>query len=255
MPTPDTHRLPDDPAQLALFLDVDGTLLPLATTPDAVTADEATKRLLERLERMLNGALALVSGRSITNLDELFAPQRFAAAGQHGAEWRGSSGNVQQVRAHLEELEELRTRLQKLAAQDPRLLLEDKGLSIALHYRRVPERAAELAASLETAVAGYAALSLQRGKYVLEIRPAGCSKDVAIRRLLNTPEFAGRTPLFAGDDATDENGFRLVNALGGVSIKVGAGASNAGYRLENPGELRAWLAALAQPTVQVSILP
>ncbi|MGH8279050.1 MAG: trehalose-phosphatase [Gammaproteobacteria bacterium] len=254
MPASAPQNLPDDPAQLALFLDVDGTLLPLAATPADVRVEPSTTALLTRLNKLLGGTLALVSGRTIANLDELFAPQRFIAAGQHGAEWRDGAGHTQQLRAHLEELEELRARLQRLAAQDPRLLVEDKGLSLALHYRRVPERAEELAGSLQAAVAGYPALSLQRGKYVLEIRPASCGKDTAIRYLLGTPEFAGRTPIFAGDDATDENAFRLVNTLGGLSIKVGAGASNARYRLADPTALRVWLAELAQPSVQITVL-
>lgn len=253
MPEPALHNLSDDPAHLALFLDVDGTLLPLAATPAEVSADAQTSALLKHLDVLLDGALALVSGRSLAEIDRLFAPNHFAAAGQHGAEWRSTNGTVGQHTAHLEELEELRPRLRALAAADPRLLLEDKGLSLALHYRGAPARAGELTATLEAALNGYPALALQRGKYVLEIRATGCGKDTAIRRLLDSDVFAGRVPIFAGDDATDENGFRFINALGGVSIKVGAGASNAVYRLDDPAELFHWLSLLAEPTVQVTV--
>lgn len=255
MPQPAPQSLPDDSAELAVFLDVDGTLLPIAARPADVAPDPQVGALLQRLSNMLGGAVALVSGRSISALDRLFAPYHFAAAGQHGAEWRGNSGTLQQMSAHFEELEELRVRMRVLAAQDPRLLLEDKGLSVALHYRAAPGRAQELEFALQAAVEDFPALALQRGKCVLEIRPAGCGKDVAIRRLLSLPAFAGRTPLFAGDDATDEDGFRLVNALGGISIKIGTGASNAHYRLDGPAELRDWLTALAKPRVHVTVLP
>lgn len=255
MPQPVLQSLPDDPAHLALFLDVDGTLLPLAPTPAEVCADAETGTLLKRLDILLDGALALVSGRTLAEIDRLFAPNHFTAAGQHGAEWRSASGTAGQHTAHLEELEELRPRLRALAAADPRLLLEDKGLGLALHYRGAPARAGELAATLEAALHGYPSLALQHGKYVLEIRAAGCGKDTAIRRLLDSDVFAGRVPIFAGDDATDENGFRFINALGGVSIKVGAGASNAAYRLDDPAELLHWLSLLAEPTVQVTVLP
>ena len=241
----DSQILPDDPTHLALFLDVDGTLLPLAATPADVRADAKTGALLERLRGILGGALALVSGRPIVEIDRLFAPHHFAAAGQHGAEWRNAADATGKHSAHLGELDELRRQVVALATDDTRLLIEDKGLTLALHFRRAPERAQELAAALTAAIAAHPALAIQHGKYVLEVRPAGCGKDTAIRRMLATMPFAGRVPLFAGDDTTDENGFRYVNALGGFSIKVGAGASNARYRLADPGAMHAWLAALA----------
>ena len=237
--------LPDDATHLALFLDVDGTLLPLAETPAEVRADANTGTLLERLRGLLGGALALVSGRSLGEIDRLFASHHFAAAGQHGAEWRDATGATGKYTAHLEELDELRPQVLVLATDDARLLVEDKGLTLAVHFRRAPERAQELSAALAATIGAHPALTLQRGKYVLEVRPAGCGKDTAIRRMLNTPPFAGRLPVFAGDDTTDESGFRFINALGGLSIKVGAGASNARYRLADPGEIHAWLASLA----------
>lgn len=244
----DPQALPDDPTHLALFLDVDGTLLSLAATPAEVHADPHTAALLERLRGPLGGALALVSGRPLADIDRLFAPHRFIAAGQHGVEWRDAAGAAGRYSGHLDELEALRREMLALAAADPRLLLEDKQLTLALHYRRAPERARGLSAALETALAAHPGLALQHGKYVLEVRPAGCGKDTAIRRLLTTPPFAGRVPLFAGDDATDENGFRIINELGGFSIKVGDGASDARYRLADPAAMRNWLALLATAT-------
>ncbi|HKV97384.1 MAG TPA: trehalose-phosphatase [Gammaproteobacteria bacterium] len=252
MPTfPQT--LPDDPTHLALFLDVDGTLLPLAETPADVHPDANVGALLERLRGVLGGALALVSGRPLGEIDRLFAPQHFAAAGQHGAEWRDAAGTTGKYNAHLEELDDVRPQVLELAAGDARLLLEDKGLTLAVHFRRAPERARDLSAALAAALAVHPALTLQHGKCVLEVRPAGCGKDTAIRRMLDAPPFAGRLPLFAGDDATDEDGFRFINALGGCSIKVGAGASNACYRLADPHAMRAWLAALAHTPVSEAI--
>lgn len=248
------QTLPDDPTHLALFLDVDGTLLPLAETPADVHPDANVGALLERLHGVLGGALALVSGRPLGEIDRLFAPQHFAAAGQHGAEWRDAAGTTGKYNAHLEELDDVRHQVMALATNDARLLIEDKGLTLAVHFRHAPERAHELSALLATALAAHPMLTLQHGKYVLEIRPAGCGKDTAIRRMLNTPPFAGRVPLFAGDDATDEDGFRFINALGGFSIKVGAGASNARYRLADPGEMHAWLAALAHTSVSEAVI-
>lgn len=245
--------LPDDATHLALFLDVDGTLLPLAETPADVRADANTGRLLEHLRRLHGRALALVSGRPLGEIDRLFAPHHFAAAGQHGAEWRDAAGASGKYTAHLAELADLRRQVLRIAASDARLLMEDKGLTLALHFRRAPERGPELSTVLATALAAYPALALQHGKCVLEVRPAGCGKDTAIRRMLNTKPFAGRRPLFAGDDVTDENAFRFINALGGFSIKVGAGASNAHYRLADPSAVRTWLAALAHVSLSEAI--
>lgn len=247
------QSLPDDPTHLALFLDVDGTLLPLAAVPADVHADANTGALLERLRALLDGALALVSGRPLEEMDRLFAPHIFAAAGQHGAEWRDAAGATGRHSVHLEELNDLRPQVLELAAGDARLLLEDKGLTLAVHFRRAPERARDLEAALAAALAVHPTLTLQRGKCVLEVRPAGCGKDTAIRRMLDAPPFAGRLPLFAGDDATDEDGFRFINALGGCSIKVGDGASNARYRLADPHAMCAWLAALAHTPASQAI--
>ncbi|HKS94144.1 MAG TPA: trehalose-phosphatase, partial [Gammaproteobacteria bacterium] len=160
-----------------------------------------------------------------------------------------AAGATGKYTAHLAELADLRRQVLRIAASDARLLMEDKGLTLALHFRRAPERGPELSTLLATALAAFPALALQHGKCVLEVRPAGCGKDTAIRRMLDKKPFAGRRPLFAGDDVTDENAFRFINALGGFSIKVGAGASNAHYRLAGPGEMQAWLAALAHAPV------
>lgn len=250
-----SQNLPDNPAGLALFLDVDGTLLPIAATPDAVTVDPATTELLVRLHAAFGDALALISGRSLPELDRLFAPQRFAAAGQHGAEWRDAGGRRRQADAHRRELLQLQPQLRALAAADHRLLIEDKALSLALHYRQAPERAQELAAALETALRGYPALMLQRGKCVLEVRAQKSDKSTAIRRLLENAPFAGRRPVFVGDDLTDEAGFKLVNALGGYSIKVGPEPSAASLRLANQEATLAWLGTLTRALQANAVVP
>ena len=229
----------------AFFLDIDGTLLDIAETPDAAEATRREKTLVRRLHEAAGGALALVSGRSLAAIDELFAPLKLAAAGQHGAERRNALGLVT---SHAPELDlgPARQRLAQAIFDKPGLLLEDKGLSLALHYRRAPDLAGFVHQTMEALLADLdAEYTLQQGKSVLELKPAGKDKGIAVLEFMAEAPFAGRIPAFVGDDATDEYGFATVNELQGYSIKVGAGDTRARWRLDNVKAVQQWLRSIS----------
>jgi len=231
----------------ALFLDIDGTLLDLAAHPAAVTVDPELAHLLGALYHLTAGAIALISGRMVANADLLFAPLRFCVAGQHGAERRDFAGRMHLHTPPLHELARAARRLRKLAAEHPGLVLEEKGMNIALHFRGAPSLEAELATFLAQMVSELGPdFELQAGKMVLEIKPTGKDKGTAIEEFMQEHPFRGRTPIFIGDDLTDEYGFALVNRLGGHSIKVGPGASVARWRLADAAAVRDWLDRLAK---------
>jgi trehalose 6-phosphate phosphatase len=238
----------------ALFLDFDGTLVEIAERPDAVVVDPALPALLQTLSGRLDGALAVVSGRAIAVLDGFLHPARPAAAGLHGLE-RRIGGSV--ISCRPEDHPRLRDAVERLKRDAPaRLLVEDKGCSVALHWREAPDLA-DTAAGLIAGIAsglgeGY---RVQEGKAVLEILPADAGKGGAIRAFLREPPFAGRTPIFAGDDRTDEDGFHAVEAAGGIAIKVGPGPSAASRRLADPASLRRWLAGWADGRADPASLP
>lgn len=228
---------------LALFLDVDGTLLEIAATPEAVRVPAALRNTLDLAATREQGALALISGRSLAALDQLFTPSVFPAAGQHGIERRDAHGRRWQATADDSTLQRAREVLQALVMQHPALLLEDKGSTLALHYRTAPALADRVTAEM-TALHRQLAphLQLKPGKYVLELLPAGHSKRTAIEAFMGETPFAGRTPVFVGDDLTDEDGFAAVNALGGYSIRVGEdGETVARYRFGNVAAVIGWL--------------
>jgi len=239
-----TDRRPEPPAldRAALFFDLDGTLAPLARTPGAVRVPQAVKGELERARAGTGGAVAILSGRPIADIDGLLAPVRLAAAGQHGAEWRGPDGTVHRLAIDAARLDEMAAALQALAGLDPGLLLERKGMALAVHYRNAPGRAGQVLQAMQGLLRPDDDFALQPGKMVVEIKPRQASKGAALRRLMAEPAFAGRVPLFAGDDLTDEAGFEAVHALGGVSVKIGPGPTLARYRLASPQALARWLA-------------
>lgn len=237
---------------LALFLDVDGTLLEIAETPGAVIVSESLKTLLGELSVRLDGALALVSGRSVQSLDALFAPLRFTAAGVHGCERRETTGCIMRPKIDAVKFASARDELAVWVRQHPGSLLEDKGYALALHYRRAPELETSAQARVVSMLSRMGGdYELQRGKAVFEIRPAGFSKGKAIQTFMQEPPFAGRLPVFIGDDVTDEDGFAIVNALGGLSIRVGQVATSvataAKYHLADVNEVIAWLRSLPLP--------
>lgn len=224
------------PERDALFLDVDGTLLQIAQHPDAVSVSGDLRAALEALTPLFGGALALVSGRSIDNLDNLFAPLRLPCAGIHGLERRSADGSVHREHAAAL-LTPLRGPLASFVSRNPGLLLEDKGQSLALHFRNAPGCAEEAEALLTRLLAeGGAPLELKSGKMVLEVKPGSADKGTAIAAFMQEPPFAGRRPVFIGDDVTDEDGFAFVNAAGGLSVRVGRPAEATAARHRLPDE-------------------
>jgi trehalose 6-phosphate phosphatase len=228
----------------AFFLDLDGTLVDIAETPEAVDPGEAEIALLQRIQKASGGALAMISGRSLKRIDELFSPLVLAAAGQHGAERRDAQGKRHRHRFPVSALRPAAGGIRSFAARHQGLVFEDKGASVALHYRLAPQlAAAALRAVREAAEPLGDAVEVQGGKMVVELKPAGCDKGRAIETFMQEPPFAGREPVFLGDDVTDEYGFRVVNRLGGHSVKVGEGESAARWRLSSPSAAKQWLAA------------
>lgn len=225
------------------FLDIDGTLIDIATTPGGVRIDKELPPLLTRLHSASDGALALITGRTVASADRLFAPLRFPVAGQHGLERRDVSGELHRHDIDMQRIAVVRTRVIEWTARYPALLLEDKGLSLAIHFRQAPYLAQAVRDFL-TGIAASAqpALHLQPGKMVYELRPSDRNKGTAIREYLAETPFSGRKPLFVGDDLTDENGFAAVNQLHGLTVKVGSGASIAQWRLPDVRSVRRWLA-------------
>ena len=227
------------PEATAFFLDVDGTLLGFKDRPEDVVADAALLALLTDLRQAANGAVALVSGRMISDLDRIVSPLVLPAGGTHGAELRFADGHREMPAGDV--LEHLREEARVFVAARPGLMLEDKGATIAIHYRHAPEHAGAIGQFLATAVEGHD-LAVQHGKMVAEVRPRGRHKGVAIDTLMRTAPFSGRRPLFIGDDLTDEHGFESVNAMDGLSIKVGHAdeATVARHRLADTLAVRAF---------------
>lgn len=234
-----------DPGRWALFLDFDGTLVELADTPESIEVPPALPALLGRLNDRLAGALALVTGRSLENLDRHLGI-RFPAAGQHGAQWRVTPESAVETLAD-PALEGARRRVAELARAWPRLLVEDKGATLAVHYRSAPEAGPAIRDALDRlADASGATLEVLMGNNVCELRPAGVDKGLAVEKFLGSAAFAGRLPLMVGDDVTDEAGFRAALGAGGAAVKVGDGDSLAPWRLPTPAGVREWLAGLLE---------
>jgi trehalose 6-phosphate phosphatase len=224
----------------ALFLDFDGTLVELADSPAAIRVPEGLRPLLERLSERLEGRLALVSGRSIADLDSHIGRCGIAVSGSHGLELRFADGSELPLAAPAG-LAAAQAELAAYAAADPRLLVEEKPASVALHFRRAPERAGE-AEALAAALAERTGLALQPGKMVVELRPEGADKGDALRRLMTEPPFAGARPLFVGDDLTDEHAFAAAAELGGGGILVGPPRGTAAaWRLSDVAAAAVWL--------------
>ncbi len=236
--------LPPPPPSLiegaALFLDFDGTLVELADRPDAIAVPEGLAPMLERLRRRLDGRLAIVSGRSLDDLDRQLPLHGIAFSGSHGLELRLVDGTRLPLSVPIG-LDDVRARVEAFAAARPGLLVEEKPAGIALHYRLAPGEAAAADAFI-AALAMERGMSVQRGAMVVELRPTGATKGDAIKAFMTEPDFAGARPLFMGDDLTDEHGFTAVTAMGGSGILVGPERqSAASYRLASVGEASQWL--------------
>lgn len=231
----------------ALYLDVDGTLLDIASTPDAVDVPAALTAALAAVAARLGGALALVSGRPIDELDRLFDPLRLAAVGVHGAEVRTADRPLRAADTFVRHLDAVRETLAAKLPQWPGALVEDKGPALAVHYRNAPASECAIRNTMETLSAHAGPqFTLLRGKHVFELKPARLDKASGIAVLREVAPFAGRAPVSIGDDVTDESAFAYANAVQGISIHVGnVRTSVAQYRVDAPRVVRAWLAALA----------
>src|SRR3989441_2411274 len=226
----------------AYFLDIDGTLVDLSNSPIGASLDADGRHLIDALYRAAGGAVALISGRSITDTDRLAPDLRLPAAGQHGIERRNAVGRISRHEFPAQGLEWVRRELAAAVESHHGLALEDKGLSLALHYRRAPRLGGfvhRLVRSLATRLGPQ--YCVPTGKRIVEMKPAGKNKGVAVQEFMQEEPFRGRTPVFVGDDSTDEYGFAMVNRLHGHSIKVGPGRTAARWRLRDVRAVHAWL--------------
>jgi len=240
-----TESLPAFDAGRAFFLDIDGTLLEIAETPSGVRVDAALIGMIRRLHACSGGAVALISGRRVADIDALFPGLRLPLAGQHGLERRDAQGVVTSHPPEGVDWPWLKALVKGTFSTSRGLLVEDKGLTLAVHFRLNPAEEDRVTAALRRIVADAgAALSLQPGKCVLEIKPSGRDKGTAIAEFMAEPPFKGRRPVFIGDDVTDEYGFCRVNEMVGDSIKVGEGETAARWRMADVRAVRTWLAGI-----------
>ncbi len=242
----------DGAAGWVLFLDLDGTLLEFAAQPSAVTVDARLPGLLDRLQESLGGALVLVGGRPVADMDRLLAPLRLPMAGVHGLERRDAQGKLSRQSAPGIPAS-IRNVFRKFANARTGVLFEDKGGSVALHYREAPECGDAARDLVRASASAHDGFDILDGKMVVELRPSGINKGCAIAAFMGEIPFAARCPVFVGDDATDEDGFMTVNAMGGLSIRV-TDADNwrndtcARFRLADVAAVHAWLSAVETAT-------
>src|ERR1700742_194109 len=243
---PVPHLLVPHLKDTAILLDIDGTLLDLAPTPREVWVPPGLAKTLNRLLEKTSGALALVSGRSLNDIDLIFAPQEFPAVGGHGAEMR-LAPDREAVATHAPPMDkELKKRLAAIASLSPGILLEDKGYSLALHYRLAPhaEKAIYAAVSLIRADLPSSPIEVLPGKCVCEIKHSGFTKATGVRELMTHEPFKGRRPIFIGDDVTDETVFAIMPDLNGLAFSVGRRARGVAGHFDEPRDVREWLAHL-----------
>jgi trehalose 6-phosphate phosphatase len=237
-----------DPAEFAILLDIDGTLLDIAATPHDVRVPPALRKTLATLKERTDGAIALVSGRSLSDIDLIFAPLKLSAVGGHGAEIRiGANGKANGVQSRFLD-RKTRSRLIEVAEVDEGVIMEDKGYSVALHYRLAPDkkRAIEDAVAAICGELPAGTVEVLPGKAVIEIKKSGFNKGTALRALMTQQPFAGRKPIFIGDDVTDEAAFAIVPEFDGLAISVGRMVPGVAQRFETPGDVRRWLERIAK---------
>ncbi len=234
-----------DPRTIAFFLDFDGTLVELAERPDAIHLAKTTRDVLARLVDVTGGAVAIITGREIADLDRFIAPMQLAAAGVHGLTRRTRTGESFAAPLDAHFLRHAERILAPLVLAEPGLLLERKSNAVALHYRARPELEATARAAMEQLVAACTGIQIKRGKMVFEAKPGSADKGTAVIDFMKEPPFTGRRPLFAGDDTTDEDAFAIINALDGISIKIGPGATAARYGAHNTAHFLEWLGTTA----------
>jgi trehalose 6-phosphate phosphatase len=241
-----TKPLGSDLRECAILLDIDGTILDIAPTPRQVSVPAELRRTLARLQALTGGALALVSGRLLADIDLIFSPLQLAAIGGHGAELRPSPGIEPERRAGSLSFE-LKRALAALTGLGSGILVEDKGYSLALHYRLAPEVGPALQAAVRDVCAPLppGAVDILPGKSVIEVKPARIDKASAVRELMKQPPFRDRRPIFIGDDVTDEPVFGVIPQFGGLSFSVGRIVAGVDGHFNRPEDVRAWLARIA----------
>ena len=238
-----TRRPPSADIGWAWFFDVDGTLIEIAPTPSSVVVHDDLPHLIMRLHSLASGAVSLITGRAVSDVEGFLPLPGIAVAGQHGHEMRNSAGDISVRRSPGADFESIETELTNVAKRHSGLIVEHKGGSIALHYRSAPRLAGYAHRLMSELRSKHGPeLVIQKGKRVVELKPVGTDKGTAIEALMRTKPFKGRIPVFVGDDVTDEAGFALVNKMGGHSIKVGRGGSVARWRLRDVDDVREWLA-------------
>jgi trehalose 6-phosphate phosphatase len=237
---------PTDPQKLALFFDFDGTLADIVEHPEDVEVTEATRSALAALRETQEGAVAIITGRDIATIDRFLSPVQLPVAGVHGLTRRDANGHVHNPQFDSDALSAIEKALEDLVKQETGLLLESKQGALALHYRQRPELEGVCLEAMEQAVNDTPSITIKRGKMVIEAVGHTRNKGEAIESFLAEAPFAGRMPVFAGDDLTDEDGFAMVNRLQGISIKVGLGDTQASYRVHDREELLSWLHAIIE---------
>ncbi len=239
-------RLPAiDPKTDAILLDIDGTLVDIAPTPESVHVPHGLRRSLERLTSCTDGALALVSGRTLQSIDALFAPLKTAAIGCHGAQIRKAPEAASELRV-LPLPGSIVRAFSDIALLEPRIRVENKTFALAFHYRQAPDRQEPLLARLIERLTPFESnYILMGGKSIFEIKPRSCTKGEALRVLMRSPAFAGRRPVFFGDDTTDEYAFAVLPEFDGIGVSIGRRMPDAGFTVSEPRDVRLWLATLA----------
>jgi len=241
-----TTSLASDLRACAILLDIDGTILDIAPAPQEVWVPPTLRQTLADLQDLTGGALALVSGRKLNDIDMIFAPLEVAAIGGHGAELRAAPGAEPRLRAGALS-PELKRRLASLTELGPGILVEDKGYALALHYRLAPalgEMLGEAVIAICAEMMPQGSLTVLPGKFVFEVKPAEVNKAVAVRELMDHPPFVDRHPIFIGDDTTDEPVFGVIPQFGGLGFSVGRVVAGTDGHFDTPHEVRAWLARI-----------
>jgi len=237
--------------RLAIFTDFDGTLVEIADTPNAVEVPESLPQALERAARELDSAFAVLTGREIGDIDRFLSPLILPVAGAHGTQRRRADGTLELPdHAATVGAEEIARAIEPLLMANPGLLMEAKDGAVALHFRQSPELEEACRVAMEEAVGGVPDFTLVPGKMVFEARPRGITKGTALRAFMAEEPFIGRTPIFIGDDTTDEDGFIAAQELGGVGIKLGDGETAARMRIADVASVHALLRGLGDIAAQ-----
>lgn len=245
MPEPTAHPGGAAPL-LAIFTDFDGTLVEIAETPDAIEIPAELADQLDRTARDFDQAFAVITGREIADIDRFLSPLHLAVAGAHGAQRRRADGTLLELdEAVSTAADAIAKSIAPLVAEHPDLILEPKDGAVALHFRQAPDLEEECLLAMQEAIAEHPDFTLVPGKMVIEARPAGVDKGSALRAFMQEEPFAGRTPIFIGDDTTDEDAFRVAQEMGGIGIKLGAGETIARMRIADVASVHALLKGLA----------